>query len=63
VYATEQAANEAFLAKKGIMLRTRKPRQHDVSSYNAYAAGSEYGEGISLNRQVGGNKQEHRRLK
>lgn len=60
VYATELSANQDWLAKAGWKIKYGNPRQESISSssYGGYVAGTEYGAGISLNRQVNGKKDE-----
>lgn len=54
VYASEAAANAAFIRDQmGTKLRTGKNRERN-SSWGAYESGRQYGNKVGLNRQVGG---------
>lgn len=53
VYQTELLANKAWLEKGGWKIKESKPRQQSIKSYDAYTRGTEYGAGLSLNRQIG----------
>lgn len=56
LYQQEHKANQLFIVNNlGISLRTTKSRQRSATA-DAFAAGSEYGSGISLNNQLGNNK-------
>lgn len=51
VYQDEDAANKQFLTTVAVKLQTKKDRSR-VRDQNARAAGSAYGDKLSLNRQV-----------
>jgi hypothetical protein len=52
LYASELAANKAFIAESmGLKLVSSKPRQKRVG--DGYSAGRTFGNGISLNTQIG----------
>lgn len=55
LYKTETAANDDYIKNKmGIMLKTSKERRSSVYR-SAYDAGREFGNSLSLHRQVGRN--------
>lgn len=54
VYKTELQANQDYLASKGIRLGKVRGGRQGVTDATAYAAGSQYGNSVSLNRQVKG---------
>jgi hypothetical protein len=56
VYQQELAANAEWLERNGWRVKVAKTRQQDVKNYDAYVRGTEYGAGISLNRQIGNGK-------
>lgn len=61
LYATERTANDAWIAAHVGKLVTQKDRTKGVLG-SAYSAGKAHGEGISLNRQVGGTRSSAKRL-
>jgi hypothetical protein len=56
VYGTELTANKEWLEKNGWTIKEVNPRQRGISNFDGYTRGTDYGSGISLNRQVGGGK-------
>lgn len=64
VYASEKVANTHFLTEVMGMknLRASKARERNTS-YDAHAAGREYGSKVNLNRQIGGGGSNQQRLK
>lgn len=61
VYASEKAANEAWMAEHVGKLKFQADRTKGVLG-NAYAAGKAHGASISLNRQVGGSTSGAKRI-
>ena len=56
VYEAERLANDEFLAAQGVRLRSKASKEHRATAAG-YNAGKEFGNGINLNRQVGGASQ------
>ena len=62
VYRTEEEANRKHMSEKmGLKLTSRMAKNNRIRP-SAYNEGAEFGNGISLSRQVGGNKNEVLRL-
>jgi len=55
VYKTEEEANQEFISKEVGLLKQKKYQARNNDAL-AYFAGCAYGNGISLNNQVGGSK-------
>jgi hypothetical protein len=62
VYETERKANEEYISKNVGELRFTRSRQRNTAA-DAHAAGQEYGEKINLSKQIGGTKDDKKRLK
>jgi DUF1365 family protein len=56
LYASETAANAAWIKAQGVALKTQASRTKDTVSGSAYAAGKDYGGKVSLNTQLGAGK-------
>ena len=64
VYALEQQKNKALIAQLyGDSLRQGRATQQRNTSSDAYAAGREFGDRVSLNQQLGSSSSNNRRLK
>lgn len=53
LYKTELQANLDFLAKTGVLLRTRKINTKGVTDFDAFTAGRDFGGNVSLAPQIG----------